>query len=188
MTNQVSFKPCHNIRLYFAVYTALLFTIILEIVGVIVLLINHELHDFIMGQYLVIGIYGVCLLGYIIAELSYNRKYVITADEIIKYKSKKMVFKISKEEIIGLYYRKPTVAMRIFFLLGVIMGDPCVGVLSIRFRNAEIEPQINIHSWEKLETLTDEEKLTGIKESVELVGKRELKRLCEILGKNVTYL
>lgn len=176
MNNTITIKTERNFRVTFAVHSAVLFSVCAELVGSIILIIKKDLHDFAMLQFVVLGFIGICLLGFMFAEILNRKKCVVTEEEIIKYKGKNIAFKINKSNIVEMVYKKPTIAMRLLFLFGIFVQIPFVGMLSIRYKNAEIDEPRAAHSYETLDTLSEEDKRSGLKEYLELLGAREIKK------------
>ncbi|MCH5162969.1 MAG: hypothetical protein J1G38_05725 [Clostridiales bacterium] len=186
--DSITIKPGRNYRITFAVYSAVFFALCVDIIGGIVSAIKRDIYDFAMLQFVVLGFAFVCLIGYFISELVCRQKVIISSKELVKYKGNKIVFKISRNDIVNLIYNKPTLSMRLLFLLGVFVRMPFVGMLSIRYKNAEIdEPRVR-NSFEELVTLSEAEKESGIKEYLELLGEKELKRVSAVLNINVEYI
>ncbi len=166
MNNTITIKTERNFRVTFAVHSAVLFSVCAELVGSIILIIKKDLHDFAMLQF----------VGFMFAEILNRKKCVVTEEEIIKYKGKNIAFKINKSNIVEMVYKKPTIAMRLLFLFGIFVQIPFVGMLSIRYKNAEIDEPRAAHSYETLDTLSEEDKRSGLKEYLELLGAREIKK------------
>lgn len=188
MNNTIIIKTERNFRVTFAIYSAVLFSVCAELVGSIVLIIKKDWYDFSMLQFVVLGFIGICLIGFMLAEIVNRKKIVVTEEEIIKYKGKNIVFKINKSNIVEMTYKKPTIAMRLLFLFGILMQIPFVGMLSIRYKNAEIDEPRAAHSYETLDTLSEEDKQAGLKEYLELLGTREMKKISRLLNVEVNYI
>lgn len=188
MNNSITIKTERNLRVTFAVHSAVLFSVCAEVAGSILLIINKDWYDFAMLQVVVLGFIVICLMGFVLAEIVNRKKIVVTEDEIIKYKGKNIVFKINKSNIVELTYKKSTIAMRLLFPLGILMQIPFVGMLSIRYKSADVDEPRAAHSYEILDTLSEEDKQAGLKEYLELLGAREMKKISKLLKVKVNYV
>lgn len=179
---ELKIKPMKELQLGYALWIIGVFTILIEVMGAI---FSRNWYEFLLGNVVLVGIVLLTFMVYFTIRIFYRSYFIFTENEVVKYKREKIVFKINREQIVGLKYRKRTFAMFLFTPLGYIFGDSMCGIVSIRYYSAEVESDRIFESGGKIEMLTEEEKLSGIKEYCEAFSKRDLKKITQMLNISV---
>ena len=172
-------KPCKNVQLAWFIWYSVAVILVMEILGII---FSNNLHEFLMGNLVLLGFLFLGLVAYILIRLCYRTYYQVTAEGVKKYKGKKEVFCIKKEQILEIGYTTIPLIAILFFPFYIFFDEPLSGIVSFRYDSCDLESNQFYDSMVKLETLTQEEKAKGIKECCDYLTKREAKKIGEILG------
>lgn len=157
--------------------------IVLNVPFVIIWVFAQDRETVFIAQCCVAGVVGSGLLGFIAAKVFYRTYWEITDDAVIKYKWGKEIFRVRREEIVGLGYHRMRWYMWILMPFSyVYFTDPMIGVLSIRYREHETCKDTGYISEYKVQTLTEEEKEAGLKEYREGFTGRDVKKISAVLG------
>ena len=171
-------KPCKSVILNFV----LLGAIVCLPVDILAFIIIIKDHDILNGILMICVFNGFLILIYVLSRLLYRSKLLITDEEIIKYRKGRIVFRIKKEQIEELGYRPMHKIMFFLSFFYWMFGDPMCGILSIRYKKAEVESVRIYSSLFIIELLSEEEKDRGLKEYCECLTKKEAKLICEKMG------
>ena len=165
-------------QLGYLIFWIIIVIILFEILGAI---FSKNSNEFLMGNIVMLGFVSIGVFTYFSVRIFHRTYLIITKDEIVKFKRGKVIFKIKKDEIVELGYRKMSAFM--FFLLPFwfFFGDPMCGVLSIRFYNAEVGRTRIFDSMLKLHSLNEEENARGLKEYCECFTAKEVRLICQKL-------
>ena len=128
----------------------------------------------------------MCITIFLCVRLFYRRKYIVYKDRLVCDWRGKIVFDIKKKDIIAVGYRKATWKNIIFIPIYHLFTDPMTDVLSIRYKQADIEGKRIFNGIKNFDTLTPVEKQEGLKEYVESFSRRDIKRICTFLNLNTT--
>lgn len=179
---QVKIRPCKSIRTSYLFSWIISIFIVFEVSGI---LLSKNLIEFWFGNLVMAGFIAAGVIVYFFTGLLYNSYFIFNENEIIKYKGKKVVFKVKIEQIVELGYRKANAMMHVLSPLWFLFGDPMCGVLSIRFFSAEIYNDRKYDSILKLVSLKDQDVKGGLKEYCDCFTQKEVNKICQYL--KLTY-
>ena len=171
-------KPCKTIQLGYLLFWIIIIVVPLEILGAI---LSDNVSEFLFGQIVILGFVAVGLIVYLFVRVFYRSYLVFTDHEVVKYKRGKVVFKVKREHIYELGYRKMSALMVFLLPFGFFFGDPMCGVLSIRFYGADVEETRVFDSVMKIQSLSEEECARGLKEYCECFTAKEVRLICQKL-------
>lgn len=176
-------QPYKALHLGYFCWWSIVLSLLFEIAGLIEELLSQDGKTMLIAQCCVAGVVGVGLLGFIAAKVFYQTYWEITDEAVIKYKWGKEIFRVRREEIVGLGYHRMRWYMWILMPFSyVFFTDPMIGVLSIRYRRHETCKDTGYISEYKVQTLTEEEKEAGLKEYREGFTGRDVKKISAVLG------
>lgn len=174
-------QPYKTLHWGYFCWWSIVFILMCEIAGT---LFSRDFQEFVMGQYVALGIVGVGLLGFIAAKVFYRTYWEITDEAVVKYRWGKEIFRVRREEIVGLGYRKMRWYMWPLMLFQIVVfSDPMCGVLSLRYGEHDTMVYKGyVKMYFSSQTLTEEEKAAGIQEYLEGFTGRDVKKISAILG------
>lgn len=178
-------QPYKTLHLGYFCWWSIVLSLLFEIAGLIEELLSQDGKTMLIAQCCVAGVVGVGLLGFIAAKVFYRTYWEITDEAVVKYRWGKEIFRVRREEIVGLGYRKMRWYMWILmpFVHYVGFTDPMCGVLSLRYREHEtMEYKGYIKMYLRVRAMTDEEKAAGIQEYLEGFTGRDVKKISAVLG------
>lgn len=127
----------------------------------------------IVQMYVCFGVPMFFLVAYVFFRMIYNQRYLISETEIIKYIGKNMVFKLQRENICELVYVKTKWYDWLLSPIFVFIPD----VVSFRFMQTEFLDYYNLGTSGYYDTLSKEQRQSGLKEFTDYFSRRDLTRL-----------
>lgn len=174
-------KPSKTIHYGSLLYCCISFIVIFELMAIIACFYSlNPKKELIMFNIMIICIIVFCTLVCFCVRIFYNTFIEINEFEIVKYKHKKIIFKIAIQDIVELGYKK--FSFKDFLLMPINFDfiTPC-SILSIRYRQAEVEAK-RIYESIIITTVTEKEETEGIKDYCECLTKREIYYISKTLN------
>ncbi len=159
----IKIKLCKSLHLSYLLYYSILVFIIFQVLNVF----SKSIYEVLYGNLAMLGFIFIAVLIYIAVRCFYNSYILINDNELLRFKGKKIIYKINLSDIVELGFRKMSPKMWFLLPLSVDLGDPLTNILSIRFKQGKTESEIIFDNLYKIVTLTQLERDKGLKEYCE---------------------
>lgn len=170
-------KPCKTIHLGYLIW----FISLVSLTLLICLPLSKTWMDVLWGSVTLISFMMIGVLVYIGTRLFYNTYLIVNEKGIEKYKGKKLLFRIPKENVVSLGHRKMSWFMALLVPIGFLCCDPLCNLLSFRYENANSHTERTFYSNVILNTLSEKEKTDGINEYIEYLTLKEITKISSLL-------
>ena len=177
----IRIKPRKFVHSLILIFYLMVIIPIFFIMGVV---FSTDFQHFLMGMLTMLFFVIPAVLMYVFARLFYRTYYEISTHEIIKYKGKKIIFQISKADILLLAHKKTPWTLWLFFPFVIFLcmltesTEEMSDALSIRYKTEEDDIWLKT---DKIGTLTKEEKQGGLKECADSFSRRQINKICAML-------